>query len=47
MKSRTLTSVVAACATLGLALTGCSQEAGKDSGSDGDKGTIKIGYISS
>ena len=47
MKSRTITTVVAACAALGLALTGCSQEASKDSGSDGDKGKIKIGYISS
>ncbi|WP_320109182.1 hypothetical protein [Brevibacterium sp. JSBI002] len=46
MKSHTITTVVAACAALGLALTGCSQEAGKDSGSDGEKGTIKIGYIS-
>lgn len=47
MKSRTITTAVAACAALGLALTGCSQEAGKDSGSGGNKGTIKIGYISS
>lgn len=47
MKSRTITTVVAACAALGLALTGCSQEASKDTGSDGDKGKIKTGYISS
>ena len=47
MKSRILTAVVAAGAALGLALSGCSQEASKGSGSDGDKGTITIGYISS
>lgn len=47
MKSRTLSTVVAACAALGLTLSGCSQEASKDSGTDGDKGTITIGYISS
>lgn len=47
MKSRTLSTVVAACAALGLTLSGCSQEASTDSGTDGDKGTITIGYISS
>ncbi|WP_231443528.1 glycine betaine ABC transporter substrate-binding protein [Brevibacterium zhoupengii] len=47
MKSRALNTALAACAALGLALTGCSQEAAKDSGSDGDKGKLTIGYISS
>ena len=47
MKSRTLATMIAACAALGLALSGCSQEASKDSGSDSEKGTITIGYISS
>jgi len=45
MKSRTITTTVAACTALGLALSGCSQEASE--ASDGDKGTITIGYISS
>ena len=46
MKRRFLTPFVAAVAALGLALTGCSQEASKDDGSGGgDKGDIKLGYV--
>ena len=47
MISRTLTTVVAACAALGLALTGCSQQASEESGSGGDKGEITLGFIAS
>ena len=46
MKRRFLTPFVAAVAALGLALTGCSQEASSDDGSGGgDKGDIKLGYV--
>ena len=45
MKRRFLTPFVAAVADLGLALTGCSQEAAKDDGGGGDKGDIKLGYV--
>ncbi|MGO1917725.1 MAG: glycine betaine ABC transporter substrate-binding protein [Brevibacterium aurantiacum] len=46
MKRRFLTTFVAGVAALGLALTGCSQEAAKDDGSGGgDKGDIKLGYV--
>ena len=45
MKRRYLTPFVAAVAALGLALTGCSQEASKDDGGGGDKGDIKLGYV--
>lgn len=45
MKRRFLTPFVAAVAALGLALTGCSQEAAKDDGGGGDKGDIKLGYV--
>ncbi|MGO1907844.1 glycine betaine ABC transporter substrate-binding protein [Brevibacterium linens] len=46
MKRRILTPFVAAAAALGLALTGCSQEASSDDGSGGgDKGDIKLGYV--
>ncbi|GAA1860965.1 glycine betaine ABC transporter substrate-binding protein [Brevibacterium marinum] len=45
MKNRFLTTFVAGVAALGLALTGCSQEASNDEGGGGDKGTIKLGYV--
>lgn len=45
MKNRFLTTFVAGVAALGLALTGCSQEASTDEGGGGDKGTIKLGYV--
>ncbi|MDN5551714.1 MAG: glycine betaine ABC transporter substrate-binding protein [Brevibacterium sp.] len=45
MKNRFLTTFVAGVAALGLALTGCSQEAAKDEGGGGDKGDIKLGYV--
>ena len=45
MKNRFLTTFVAGVAALGLALTGCSQEAAKDDGGGGDKGDIKLGYV--
>lgn len=45
MKNRFLTTFVAGVAVLGLALTGCSQEAANDDGGGGDKGTIKLGYV--
>ncbi|WP_169253530.1 glycine betaine ABC transporter substrate-binding protein [Brevibacterium sp. 'Marine'] len=45
MKRRFLTPFVAAAAALGLALTGCSQEAAQDDGGGGDKGDIKLGYV--
>lgn len=45
MKNRFLTTFVAGVAALGLALTGCSQEAAKDDGGSGDKGDIKLGYV--
>lgn len=46
MKKRFLTTMVAATAALGLALTGCSQEASKDDGGGGgDKGDITLGYV--
>lgn len=46
MKRRFLTTFVAGVAALGLALTGCSQQAAEDdAGSGGDKGDIKLGYV--
>lgn len=46
MKRRFLTTFVAGVAALGLALTGCSQQAAEDDGgSGGDKGDIKLGYV--
>ena len=45
MKNRFLTPFVAGVAALGLALTGCSQEAAQDEGGGGDKGDITLGYV--
>ncbi len=46
MKKHLGAKIAAAGAVLALALTGCSQQASEDSGGGGgDKGTIKLGYV--